>query len=412
MTAHHLQIIDNPLDGHSTICMSQGIGGQLVSANLGLMTLGHLYLLTLLPSTPQTPLSRPNPPCILVVFLSTAESCTVARWELTTLSNELHPVFASLSSKTNQAQQGPKMTTKFTRLEDRSFAKVIMSLDAQPSDSTLLLVFSDGTSETVDRHNLKPLPADGTMSKASGLTHAGFTYSQITDPLHTALSPNHCALVTLDQHTNPSLQHLVLHDALPTSSDKMDHLGANFTRLCVSSMMRLAGNGPYDDALATTHHFLNRHAGAVERQASGPGYDLGHIIVSDAYRALNVVLRLGSKQEQENYQRTMLARQCMSLQLSLLKGYDRSKQPLAAKVVEIVLRLRSTISLFKCLSERKEDLLRPGQWRKAAYVVLANMCNSHLPSYPCSYVLGERYCQLRSRRATSVCRLAIHEWRA
>ena len=279
------------------------------------------------------------------------------------MSIELHPVFASLSSKTDQVQQDPKTTTKFTRLEDKSFAKVIVFIEFQPSDSTLLLVFSDGTSEAVDRHDLKPLSADGAISKASGLTRAGFTYSRLSDPLHTALSPNQCALVTLDQQANPILQHLALHDASPTSSDKMDHLCANFTRLCVSSMIRLAGNGPYDDALVTTHHFLNEHAGALERHASETEHDLGHRIVSDAYRALNVVLRLGSKQEQEQYQRTMLARQCMGLQLSLLKGYDRSKQPLAAKVVEIVLRLRSTVSLFRCLVERKEDLLRPGQWK-------------------------------------------------
>ena len=370
ITAHHLQIIDNPSDGLCTTYMSQGIGGQLVSADLGLATLGHLYLLTFLPSTPQTPLNRPNPPCILVVSLKATDSCNVARWELTTISNQIHPVFASLSSKTDHVQQGPKMTTKFIRLEDKTFPKVVIAIEAQPSDSTLLLVFSDGTSEVVDRIDLKPLPADGTISKAPGLAHAGFTYSQLSDPLHTALSPNQCALVTLDQHANPSLQHLALHDASPTSSDKMDHLGANFTRLCVSSMMRLGGNGPYDDALATTHYFLNEHAGAIERHASETGHHFGHIIVEDAYRALNVVLRLGSKQEQEHYSRTMLARQCMSLHLSLLKKYDRSKQPLTAKVVEIILRLRSTISLFKCLLERKEDLLKPGQWRTAAWLYL------------------------------------------
>lgn len=140
----------------------------------------------------------------------------------------------------------------------------------------------------------------------------------------------------------------------------MDHIGANFTRTLVSGVIRLQGSAPFDDILATSQAFFQEHPFETEQYKLENGHDIRQVIVENALRALKAPVGLGPKADKEQFFQSHAIRQCLSMQLSLLKGDERSRSPLPAKVAEVTLKLRTVAIALRYMSHTKEDMLKPG----------------------------------------------------
>lgn len=114
------------------------------------------------------------------------------------------------------------------RLPDISLGNIISSVQQLNLGTTLAFCSSDGSVDFRSRPALDLLPRDDSSDKASGLAQVGLSFPQgdnCASPrlepveqasnnslgLHAALSPNACAVVTLDDGYMASLRLMQIH---------------------------------------------------------------------------------------------------------------------------------------------------------------------------------------------------------
>lgn len=92
---------DDPLSVHESL-QAQLTGPLNPNAD-------RLYMLAALPARPATPKYPAAPACVLVVFFREPNRSVISKWEFSTVSAELHPIFASLTTKITGGQAENKV---------------------------------------------------------------------------------------------------------------------------------------------------------------------------------------------------------------------------------------------------------------------------------------------------------------
>ncbi|KAL9060542.1 MAG: hypothetical protein Q9206_000986 [Seirophora lacunosa] len=328
----------------------------------------QLYHLEMLSHAPDLRSKETFPPLLLAFFCNYPQQnsppsvvnepwTSIARWELNGTKPTLHPSFSQLSSKKPNAPTSSELQAEVVlkRLPDISLGNIISSVQQLNLGTTLAFCSSDGSVDFRSRPALDLLPRDDSSDKASGLAQVGLSFPQgdnCASPrlepveqasnnslgLHAALSPNACAVVTLDDGYMASLRLMQIHQGYfdsPLSDAIVEAVAEAFvTQFSISC----SSYGNYHDDLSATMQLFQeqnlKHADSVQVSTFTKPF------LSDIHRVISLNIDYSGDVKTENYLKNGMHQRTLSMQLSLSYQSSQKYRNLSSKVAFATLQLR------------------------------------------------------------------------
>ncbi|KAI4142263.1 MAG: hypothetical protein LQ341_003264, partial [Variospora aurantia] len=311
----------------------------------------QLYHLEMLSPAPDPRNKETLPPLLLAFFCNYPHQnnpasivnepwTSIARWELNCTKPTLHPSFSQLSSKKSNAPTSSELQTEVVlkRLPDISVGNVVNTVQQLNLGTTLAFCSSDGSVEFRSRPALDLLPRDESSDKVSGLTQVGLGFPQGDNCLHAALSPNACAVVTLDDGDMASLRLMQMHQGYldsPLSDDIMEAVAEAFV---IQFSISCSGYGNYHDDLSATMQLFReqnlKHADSTQISTFTKPF------LSDIHRVISLNIDYSGDVKTENYLKNGMHQRTLSMQLSLGDRGSQQHRNLSSKVAFAILQLR------------------------------------------------------------------------
>ncbi|OJD18828.1 hypothetical protein AJ78_01160 [Emergomyces pasteurianus Ep9510] len=174
-------------------------------ANGAIYNLTHLEIITAPQVLPGT--QAASGPCILAVASMPAHnqvdppppsrpSSVLARWQLDTMAQALHPSFDDVVSKKTASNLKSKIVLR--RLDDICFDRFVISTDYTEAGSVLAITFDDSSISFFEARSMRPINENDDVSVVTSMPNAGFTFPIDSSGLHIAFSPSGCLAVVLD----------------------------------------------------------------------------------------------------------------------------------------------------------------------------------------------------------------------
>ncbi|KAL9044109.1 MAG: hypothetical protein Q9214_002729 [Letrouitia sp. 1 TL-2023] len=256
---------------------------------------------------------------------------------------ESHPQGGSSSILLRAELQNavPALHSSFERLGTR---KSHSSLDGGNQvlniGTVIAFSFCDGTIEFRGRADLEMLPRDETYNQALNLSQIGFEFPFDGPCLHTVLSPNSCAAVSIDEKYELKLR--LLQTPLGGAVEQVDEgrCVAAFIELVTetfafqSALCCQSYANQHDDITAVMRRFSTQH---LNEELYG---QYVQTFMSELYRFIGFSVDYSAETKPEVYFKSGIHQTTLSLQLSLGFNGNFRHSTLSGKLAYAILQLR------------------------------------------------------------------------
>ncbi|KAI9763955.1 MAG: mediator complex subunit [Geoglossum simile] len=310
----------------------------------GNMSRAQLSHLEMIPPAPQlSKHSEPSYPIIMAAFsyvptpLEESQQnidtfSVIARWELRSAAQKLHPSFDKLGTRRNSVGSTNEQSLDLRRMSDITVRKAILAIERTNSSTTIAISYGDGSIEFRDRSSKVPITANEEFHRVSSMPQAGFAFP-IDDPcLHTALSPNHCLAIGIDADGEAKLR-VMEYTLGPLDTHEGD---PKVTPVVIALALQFA--------VSCANHLNNDDLATVIQQCLG--LQLERQFLSESQRAINMSVDYSHEPQHEKLFRNPMIQRCLSLQNTLGYKGELNHRTLTAKIAWATLHLRLAALTF------------------------------------------------------------------
>ncbi|MCJ1266503.1 mediator complex subunit [Lobaria immixta] len=326
--------------------------------------------LELIPPGPEMRTRGPTSPFALAVFSYVPDHShddsvreepfsILARWEFHGAKTKLHPSFEQLTSKRPNFSSPGELPSELSvkRSEDVVINRLLLSLQDVYLSTILVLTYGDGSIEFRDRTGVGVLPRDDIARQVSSMYQVGFDFSDMGTCLHTALSPNLCAAVSLSENYDVKLGLMQLSPRRFDGAIDLAMVEAATESFVLQFAIACTSHSNHtDDLLAVMQSFLKQRSNDWTEQGLLIG-NLEENFLSDIYRVLGVNIDHSVDPQPEQLFRNQMIQKCLSMQMSLGYPGERQHRSLSSKVALTILNLRFA-SLMLAYSFKKPSVPR------------------------------------------------------
>ncbi|KAI9891164.1 MAG: mediator complex subunit [Vezdaea aestivalis] len=256
----------------------------------------------------------------------------IRRWNIKPIKNDMHPCLETLTGGKSSESQLKKRPI-FTAVDDITLEKIVISISYVNHFSIIALLYSDGSVELRDRITLEVLPLDEDEKKVSGMTQTGFSFPFGQPCIHAALSPNACAIFSLNSDMEGALR--LIQPAATTATP-----GSISDPIFVKNVVALSGQ------LAFSLSDRNNNDDLIAVIKQSPGDQLGQACLNETSSALSVNLDFTFEAQLELLVRHPMLRSYLSIQSSLGYRGEALSRSLSSKIAWATLNLRLTALVF------------------------------------------------------------------
>ncbi|KAH0544055.1 hypothetical protein FGG08_001673 [Glutinoglossum americanum] len=274
----------------------------------------------------------------------------IARWELRSTPQSLHPSFDKLGTRRNSVGSANEQSLDLRRMNDITVRKAILAVERINSSTTIAIAYGDGSIEFRDRTSMTPIIPNGEINRVSSMPQAGFAFP-VDDPcLHMALSPNHCLAIGVDADGDARLKameytlgSLDTQEGDPKVTSAVIALALQFAISCIS-------HSNNDDLATVIQQCLGPRRSLEFSSIGGVVFlisiELEHQFLSESQRAISMSVDYSHEPQHEKLFRNPMIQRCLSLQNTLGYKGELNHRSLTAKIAWATLHLRLAALTF------------------------------------------------------------------
>lgn len=341
----------------------------------GVQSRSQLSLLEFLPPSPRSGNKEPTHPILLASFsyasdhfqhspAHAAQATVLCKWELQIVTPKLHTSFNSLSSKKGSASPVTELPPEILmkRSSDILLPRALLSIQQMIVRPVLAMVYCEGVVEYREITNMNVIPRDG-KDQISSMAQIGLYIPGSRFCLHTAISPNACAAVSLDEQYLASLSSMQLEDV--HTSDEFDEARLEvileaFVMQSTVASLNIINN---EDIVAALQAFLNQYLHGQAHAAHtttlfNPDTFKSHFM-SELYRTIGVRVDYSIEPQMQQLlmsNQGLILQRCLSFQAALGYAEGSHRPSLSANLAWAILNIRSICLVFFGAISRKQGV--------------------------------------------------------